>query len=256
MPADPFDSSLVDTLLPQENPFRGRVHVVAEASSTQDLARKAKGIPSVWAAHIQTAGRGRQGHVWISDRPLGLWCSVLLEPTGSQLPLLSILGSLAGADAVRALTALETTLKWPNDLLHKNRKLAGLLVETVARPGRLPLAILGLGLNLTQQSADFPRELKTVAVSLLQAGGRAVPRAQMLAAFLDALARRLGQNPAEILGDFRAGWGQQGRRLRVRSGGEDYEGVAEQVDDSGHLHLRLGGGREKIFTSGEVDFPA
>ena len=256
MPADPFDPSLVDTLLPRENPFRGRVHVATEATSTQDLARKAKEIPSVWAAHIQTAGRGRQGHVWISDRPLGLWCSVLLEPVKTLLPLLSLIGSLAAADAVRALTGLETTFKWPNDLLQKNRKLAGLLVETVTRPGRLPLAILGLGLNLTQEAADFPRELKTTAVSLRQASGRMVPRAQALAAFLDALAERWKQSSKEILEDFRAGWGQQGRSLRVHAAGESVGGVADQIDDSGYLHLRLTDGTKRIFASGEVDFPA
>ena len=157
---------------------------------------------------------------------------------------------------MRALTGLETTLKWPNDLLHKNRKLAGLLVETVARPGRLPLAILGLGLNLSQQASDFPRELKTLATSLRLAAGRSIPRTQMLAAFLDALARRLPQPPNEIMEDFRAAWSQAGRSLHVHAAGERFEGVADQIDDSGHLHLRLADGTTKIFTSGEVDFPA
>jgi len=230
--------------------------VVPSASSTQDLAHKSKDIPSAWAAEIQTAGRGRQGHGWVSDRPLGLWCSVVLEPETHQLPILSLLGSLAAADAVRALTGLETTLKWPNDLLHKNRKLAGLLVETVARPGRLPLAILGLGLNLTQQAGDFPRNLRTTAVSLRQASGRSVPRAQMLAAFLESLAHRLTQPSAEILEDFRTHWGQAGRSVRVRSGDQERHGVAEKVDDAGHLHLRLADGSTRVFASAEVDFPA
>lgn len=180
----------------------------------------------------------------------------MLEPEASGLPLLSILGSLAAADAVRALTDLETSLKWPNDLLWKKQKLAGILVETVARPGRLPLAILGLGLNLAQQRADFPRELKTIAVSLRQASGRTVPRAQVLAAFLDALARRLIQPPAEAMEDFRAAWGQQGRTLHLRCGGQEFSGMAEQIDDSGHLHLRLGDRSVKVFASGEIDFPA
>jgi BirA family biotin operon repressor/biotin-[acetyl-CoA-carboxylase] ligase len=187
---------------------------------------------------------------------LGLWCSVLLEPDAQQLPLLSILGSLAAADAVRSVTGLETMLKWPNDLLWKNQKLAGLLVETVARPGRLPLAILGLGLNLSQQAADFPRELKKVAVSLRQASGRVVPRTQMLAAFLDSLARRLSQPPSEAMEDFRTAWGHQGRTLQLRSGIEEFSGTADQVDDFGHLHLRLQDGSVRVFASGEIDFPA
>jgi len=256
VPADPFTPPLVDTLLPPENPFRGRIHVAASASSTQDLARKSPHIPSVWAAEIQTAGRGRQGHVWFSDRPLGLWCSLLLEPTAKQLPLLSIVGSLAAADAVRSLTGLEILLKWPNDLLHKNQKLAGLLVETIARPGRLPLAILGLGLNLAQQATDFPRELRQTAISLRQACGKAVPRTQMLAAFLDSLAHRLLQAPREILEDFRTHWGQAGRLVRIRSGDQELQAVAEQVDEAGHLHLRRPDGSTQVLASGEVDFPA
>ncbi len=147
-------------------------------------------------------------------------------------------------------------LKWPNDLLWKNQKLAGLLVETVARPGRLPLAILGLGLNLSQQAADFPRELKKVAVSLRQASGRVVPRTQMLAAFLDSLARRLSQPPSEAMEDFRTAWGHQGRTLQLRSGIEEFSGTADQVDDFGHLHLRLQDGSVRVFASGEIDFPA
>ena len=179
-----------------------------------------------------------------------------MEPTAKQLPLLSITGSLAAADAVRSLTGLEILLKWPNDVLYKNQKLAGLLVETVARPGRLPLAILGLGLNLAQQAKDFPRELRTTAISLRQASGRTVPRAQMLAAFLDALANRLLQPPAEMIEDFCARWGQQGRVLRIRSGECGFEGIAERVNDSGHLCLRLSDGSSRVFASGEVDFPA
>jgi len=163
---------------------------------------------------------------------------------------------LAAADAVKSLTGLETSLKWPNDLLWKNQKLAGLLVETVARPGRLPLAILGLGLNLAQQAADFPRELKKVAVSLRQASGRMVPRTQMLAAFLDSLAGRLAQPPTEAMEDFQASWGQQGRTLHLRSGGQEFAGVAEQIDPSGHLHLRLADHSVRVFASGEIDFPA
>jgi len=130
------------------------------------------------------------------------------------------------------------------------------LVETIARPGRLPLAILGLGLNLFQQASDFPRELKKIAVSLRQASGRIVPRTQILAAFLDSLARRLAQSPAEAMEDFRAAWGQLGRTLQIRSGGQEFSGVAERIDDSGHLHLRLADRSVKVFASGEVDFPA
>ncbi len=163
---------------------------------------------------------------------------------------------MAAADAVRALTELEPSLKWPNDLLLQNRKLAGLLVETIARPGQPPLALLGLGLNLHQQTADFPVELKKSAISLRQAAGRIVPRTQILAAFLESLLSRLTQPIPEAMEDWRNICFHLGRSTRVRLGTEEIIGTAETLDDSGHLHLRLPDGSLRVLTSGETDFPA
>ena len=173
-----------------------------------------------------------------------------------RLPLLSLLGALATADAVRALTEIEPSLKWPNDLLLQNRKLAGLLVETIARPNQTPLALLGLGLNLHQQTADFPVELKKTAVSLRQASRRIIPRTQILAAFLESLPTRLAQPIPDALQDWRQLCFHLGRSTRVRTPTEEIIGTAESLDDSGHLHLRLPDGSLRIFTSGETDFPA
>ena len=187
---------------------------------------------------------------------MGLWVSVLLEVDTGRLPILSLIGALAAADAIRALTGLEALLKWPNDLLLQNRKVAGLLVETIAQPKRPPLALLGLGLNLHQQLSDFPDDLKKTAISLRQASGRCVPRAQALAAFLDCLSTRLNQSKEEILADWRSAFTQLGRTLTVRVGTETLSGTAESLDDSGYLHLRLANGETRIFFSGETDFPA
>lgn len=231
--------------------------MVAACTSTQDVLRaQLPPAPAVLAAEIQTAGRGRPGRKWLSTRPHGLWVSLLLEVAPSHLPVLSLLASLAAADAVRALTQLEPSLKWPNDLLLQNRKLAGLLVETISRPHAPPLALLGLGLNLTQQTCDFPPDLKTSAISLLQATRRNIPRTQMLAAFLDSLPRRLLQPLPEAMEDWRHACLQLGRTLSVRLGPTTLTGVAETLDDAGHLHLRLADGSLRQITSGETDFPA
>ena len=163
---------------------------------------------------------------------------------------------MATSDTIRALTGLEPSLKWPNDLLLQNRKVAGLLVETIAQPKRPPLALLGLGLNLHQQLSDFPDDLKKNAISLRQASGRLIPRAQALAAFLEALTRRLKQTKEEILTEWRGAFTQMGRNLTIRTGKETLSGIAESIDESGHLHLRLAGGEFRILASGEADFPA
>ncbi|NBS07582.1 MAG: biotin--[acetyl-CoA-carboxylase] ligase, partial [Verrucomicrobia bacterium] len=204
----------------------------------------------------QTAGHGRQGKAWISEKPLGLWVSLLLETSPSHLPLLSLLGSLAAADAVRTLTRLEPSLKWPNDLLLQNRKLAGLLVETVSRKNQPPLALLGLGLNLHHQASDFPTSLEKTAISLFQASGQLIPRAQMLAAFLNSLACRLLQPIPAAIQDGRNACLQLGQTLTLRFGSTEITGVAETLDERGHLHLRLSDGSVRQFASGETDFPA
>ena len=212
--------------------------------------------PFVLAAERQTHGRGRQGKSWDSSQPHGLWVSVLLQTEPRQLALLSLLGALATLDTIRALVGLEPSIKWPNDLLIKNQKVAGLLVETVAQPHQPPLALLGLGLNLHQGLRDFPLELKPTAISLRQASGRNVPRAQALAAFLDCLAHRLTQNPSEIIEDVRSSMPQLGRTVKILLGGETLSGQAEKLDDAGHLHLRLPNGEVRVLSSGETDFPA
>ena len=254
---DPFEAASVDLLLPPDSPFRGRVTILPMVSSTQDHLRSTRSTPpSVLAAEIQSSGRGRQGKNWSSSLPLGLWVSILLEVDPSQLSTLSLRAAVAASDAIRILTGLESSMKWPNDLLLQNRKVAGLLVETIARPNHPPLALLGLGLNLHQQLPDFPEDLKKSAISLRQASGRCVPRAQALAAFLECLAHRLQQPKEEILADWRSAFAQLGRKLTVRLGKETLSGTAESLDNSGYLHLRLPHGEVRILSSGETDFPA
>ena len=254
---DSFEAAHVDLLLPPASPFRHRITILPSLPSTQDHLRTTLPTPpAVLAAEIQTAGHGRPGKPWVSDTPLGLWVSLLLELSPDQLPLLPLLGSLAAADAVRALTQLEPTLKWPNDLLLKNRKLAGVLVETISRPHQPPLALLGLGLNLHQQTSDFPALLKKSAISLGQAARQRVPRSQMLAAFLEKLTHRLNQPLPEAMEDWRQSCPQLGRTLSVRVGTSLLTGTAETLDDAGHLHLRLPDGSLQKIASGETDFPA
>jgi BirA family biotin operon repressor/biotin-[acetyl-CoA-carboxylase] ligase len=148
------------------------------------------------------------------------------------------------------------SLKWPNDLLIQNHKLAGLLVETVSRKNLSPLALLGLGLNLHQQTGDFPPELQSSAISLLQATGQTIPRARMLTAFLNNLLLRLDRPLPESMNDWRKACPLLGQPVTVRTGTETIHGVAEKLDDSGHLHLRLPDGIHRILASGETDFPA
>ena len=255
--SDPFEAAHVDLLLSPKSPFYQRTTILKTCTSTQEILRaQLPPAPAVLAAEVQTKGHGRPGKPWLSENPLGLWVSILLEVPSPLLPLLSLLASLAAADAVRALTQLEPALKWPNDLLLKNRKLAGVLVETISRVNQPTLALLGLGLNLHHQTADFPPELKDPAISVLQASNQRIPRSQMLAAFLESLTHRLDQPTPEAMEDWRQACLQLGRTLSIRIGTTNLTGTAETLDDSGHLHLRLSDGSLQKIASGETDFPA
>jgi len=98
--------------------------------------------------------------------------------------------------------------------------------------------------------------LEKTAISLFQASGNLIPRTQMLAAFLDSLSRRLLQPIPEAMKDWRNACLQLGHTLILRTGTTEIAGVAETLDDAGHLHLRLPNGTVEKFASGETDFPA
>src|SRR5690349_18389072 len=176
------------------------VRAVAETgSSNADLlaaagAGAAEG--TVLVAEAQTAGRGRLGRRWASPPRAGLTFSVLLRPDGVPAALLGWLPLLAGVAAVasvRAVTAVEATLKWPNDVLVGERKLGGILAERIGAA-----VVVGIGINVWQTRADLPPDAAATSLALAagagvigqaaDAGGRGL-RERLLASLLDELGR-------------------------------------------------------------------
>lgn len=151
---------------------------LAEASSTNDVAkeRALAGAPEglVVVADRQTRGRGRRGRSWTSAAGQGLYFSALLRPgwPAADAPWLGVLAGLAAWQAVHALGAARAAVKWPNDVLVDGRKLGGVLVEPRIAAGRVEFAVLGIGINVAQADADWPDDLRGVAVSLHALGVR------------------------------------------------------------------------------------
>ena len=144
--------------------------------STNDIARDralagaAEGL--VVVARRQTSGRGRRGRHWESAEGKGLYLSVLLRPgwPATEATWLGALAALSAWDAVRGLGVDRASIKWPNDVMVDGRKLAGVLVEPRIAAGRVEFAVLGIGLNVAQEAADWPDELRGTAVSLRELG--------------------------------------------------------------------------------------
>jgi BirA family biotin operon repressor/biotin-[acetyl-CoA-carboxylase] ligase len=128
----------------------------------------------VYVADEQTAGRGRGAHGWHSARGAGLYVSVLLRPRVAPADILwlSLAAGLAVRDAVRQVTSLEADIRWPNDLLFGKKKFCGILTELNAEVTRVRHAVVGIGINVHQES--FPGELSLIASSLRSETGRNV----------------------------------------------------------------------------------
>jgi BirA family transcriptional regulator, biotin operon repressor / biotin---[acetyl-CoA-carboxylase] ligase len=232
--------------------------LLAKTSSTNDVAREQgrKGAKSGFlvAASRQTKGRGRLGRDWESPADRGLYVSILLRPS---LPMteagrLTILSSIATVDAVDAVSGLRPRIKWPNDLMIGNRKLAGLLIETEPKGKRLAFAVIGIGLNVRHEAADFSPEVRSRATSLFMATKQVHRRADVLVALLKALERRLSQPFDEVREAWSASSLTLGQRVTLTTARGVKHGQAVGLDESGALLLRTNSGEVETVTAGDM----
>jgi len=248
--------------------------------STNDVAKElaAQGAPegTVVGADEQTAGRGRMGRRWLAPPGTCLLCSLLFRPT---LPLtqanrLTMLCSLAAADAVADVAGLRVSLKWPNDLIVKSqipnpksqnwRKLAGVLTETgmqvksqtpnpKASNWQVGCAVVGIGINVNVPPEMLPG-LAPDATSILAEVGRPVDRVALLVALLAGVERRYealqaGESPHR---EWAARLATLGRSVQVTTSEGVLTGVAESVDEDGALLLRTPDGGLHRLLAGDV----
>jgi BirA family biotin operon repressor/biotin-[acetyl-CoA-carboxylase] ligase len=160
---------------------------VESCPSTQRLLPPEAPEGAIAVADEQTEGRGRLGRRWEAPAGTSILCSVQLRPAvdAAHFPELTVVGADACAEAIRAVTGLEPTLKHPNDVLIGGRKVAGILGE--AGEGRV---VLGSGINVNVSTDELPVEVRIPATSLLAETGEQVDRIELLVEFLAALERR------------------------------------------------------------------
>jgi len=207
----------------------------------------------VVTAGEQTAGRGRRGHAWFGPPGSSLLYSGLLRPfEAGEAPLLPLAVPLAVCEAAEAVAPVRCQVKWPNDVWIDERKVAGVLVE--ARPDE-SWAVIGVGLNVAIPPDDFPQELRETAASLLPTeaegglppgGAPGVRRA--LESLNEALGRWVDAPGDEILSAYRARDALCGKRISWQEG----EGVANEIDERGHLVVEKSGGERVTLGAGEV----
>ena len=236
-----------------------------ETISTNDDARQLahKGAPSgtVVLAERQSGGRGRMGREWQSAPGHALTFSYLLRPRleDGNIPQLSLVAGLAVAKALDRCTGLATTIKWPNDILVKGRKVAGVLCEFFPRDALRAedAVIIGIGINVSMRAEDFSADIRQRATSLLLAGAEGVSRSVLLMAVIEELELQLQRYSAEgfssILQDWRQRDATLGRRLTwVDVKGTLVEGVSLGPDENGKLLVLDKAGVQREVLSGDV----
>jgi BirA family biotin operon repressor/biotin-[acetyl-CoA-carboxylase] ligase len=232
--------------------------LLAETGSTSDVAREqaTRGARAgfVVAAARQTRGRGRLGRSWESPREAGLYVSILLRPDLAvrEAGQLTILGSVAMADAVETVAGFRPQIKWPNDLVVDRRKLGGLLIETEPRGPRLAWAVVGSGINVNHQPDDFSPAVRELATSLRLVTGREQRRADVLVALLNAFTARLAQPFDETRKAWAASSLTLGQRVALTTLRGTKQGQAVGLDPSGALLLRLDSGEVEVVTAGDM----
>ena len=208
-------------------------------------------------AEAQTAGKGRRGRAWASPAGKNLYCSVVLRPEipPARAPELTLVAAVALAETLREAGA-DAGIKWPNDVVIGGKKIAGILTELSADVERVQFVVVGLGVNLNASSDDFPPEVAEVATSLKVARGSAVPRALFTAALLTRLEQWLDTWAEQGFGPVRQAWKKLstilGQDVLVRSEQKELRGVAEDIDETGALILRVDGKVERVL-AGDVE---
>ena len=235
-----------------------RITVLDEVGSTSDwLKQNAATLPvgTVVFAESQTQGRGRRDNRWIAPRGKDLMFSLLLQPPAAveHWPRITTLAALAICEAIEAELPLQPRIKWPNDVYLSDRKVSGLLAETVSTPEGMRI-VLGIGLNVN--ALDFPPDLnatsllRDLASPVLPEINRNALAGRLLNA-LHAEFERIDQDfPAAIAAVRERSW-LTGKQIRCRAEGLEVHGRALDLNEEGHLILALPDGSSRTLTSAE-----
>ncbi len=240
---------------------------VADIGSTNAtlLERARTGAPEqVLGADHQTAGRGRLGRVWQAPSGASILCSILVRPDvapGESQSLTAALG-LAAADACSTVSGFDPGLKWPNDLVAvgagadgTDRKLAGILAESVVIAGVLDAVVIGIGLNVNWPE-DLPEDLSMIATSLRHLTGSEHDRTALVVEMLLGFERRLvdisQHGTAALRDELLARSATLGRRVRIELPRAELYGTAVDLSPSGALVIMDDQGVRRDVSAGDV----
>ncbi len=230
-----------------------KVIVFASTASTNDVAAKyAKNKSNdglVVLAEEQVKGRGRGGNKWVSGKGDSVICSILLTDCAVNAELLSLTMAVATAEAIGKCTKAEAKIKWPNDIIFNNKKVAGILVES-KKGSNHNSYVIGIGINCHQSKQDFPAELRKTATSIdIETGGQ-IDRTSLIKRLLVSVETSLEiaeQNKEKIIELWRRLSAQLGQRVALIYNRKKFAGNCTGIDPENGLILQLDTGGIRMF---------
>jgi BirA family biotin operon repressor/biotin-[acetyl-CoA-carboxylase] ligase len=246
MKSDNLSVEAIKTRL-QTSCFGKEVIYLPSTTSTNRVAKEAaqKGMQegTLVITEHQTEGRGRLDRTWRSTPGKDLLFSLIFRPslTITETFRLTVVSSLAIAEAIRQETGLEALIKWPNDIFIKGKKIAGILSEVSGTSERLEYVIVGIGINVNSNPVVYP-EIHDKATSLRREFKQDFPRLELLVTILERIETYYQRLHEGDFSSLKNRWDTLSliinKSVSVKSMGSAYEGIAESIDDDGILTLR------------------
>lgn len=223
----------------------------------KELAQEGAQEGTLVITDYQTQGRGRLERSWWSPPGENLLFSLIFRPTFEVIHTfrLTLVSSLAVAEAIRKETGLEALIKWPNDIYLRGKKVSGILSELRVEDEQVQYVIVGIGINVNGDPSIHP-EIQNIATSLSVELGQDFSRLRLLKVILELIEGYYHVLKKGELGSLRQTWDSlsliKGKKIKVASKGYLKEGIAESIDDDGFLILREDSGKRSRILSADV----
>lgn len=253
---DALEALLATSRVGRAVSWTNEVWDTVDSTNARALALAADGAPEgvIVAARQQTAGRGRLGRAWVSPLDTGLYMSFILRPNlaPTALPLISIAAGVAAACAVEKTCGMRAGLKWVNDVVHRGKKIGGILCE-MQNP---PAVVLGIGINLRLHPNEMPEEIRERADSIENITANPVDTNVMAAALCleveRVYAQLMSNDRQSVLQQWKNYSATLGRHINAFYGTETTRGKAVDLAENGALVIETDEGERIVLHAGEV----
>ncbi len=251
-----------ELIIPQGQLIGREIIHLQEVDSTNNYAKKIanEGCQhgTIVVAEKQTMGRGRVGREWKSYNGEGLWFTIILRPDlePENVQIVTMAASVAVVEGILENQGIVCGIKWPNDIILDNCKLVGILSELSAEPGHVNYVVVGIGINVNQDSSTFDDEIKNKATSLKMHTGKPVSRVRLLESILTRFENiyniMLQGNTEEIINKWSRYSVTLGKEVKIIVRDMEYNGIAESVASDGKLVVKCNDGVIREISAGEI----